>query len=387
MLTNNETYKMTKTLKKFTLYSNPRRKNLSHECPQLNAAPLFGSGDMLQIGFPDVHPLVSMWGHDTYITGFVIIEEGTAVYPGCNFMGDAMFPLIIRKGCSLQHVELHYSGFRQLPTEIGENNFMSHLSFGHSVKTGKNCYILGHTTMYDGAEIGNNVFIEGNSTILGTARLKSGWAYAGVVDRDTPPICRTEEVVFGNDPRTGETLYIGGENGVAGMVNRSHLQRNERQMQLVAMRHGVPECQWPAFAVLKPHVYQTGAHYLSMATLLLNQMPGQSALAHGCADLCQAIRVIYEGADITSQAGSAWTKRTALIEQTTSLLETAQQEYIVTLPSLSPKRVVQSESDLQTMVRKLREFDTGMQQEEQRSAEFYAMQGSLTGQLQVHTGW
>lgn len=357
-------------LARFAGYMNPRRALLSAECPQLNAAPLFGSQHGTRLGFPDVHPSVSMWGHDTYLTGWVVVGAETAIYPGCNFMGDALVPLTIGKRCSLQHVELHLSGFRMLPTTIGDDTFMSHLCFGHSVTTGSGCYILGHVTMYDGAEIGDDVFIQGNSTILGSARLLSGWAYHGTVDRDTQPLCRTSEVEFGLDPQTGSTLYIGGERGVAATVNLSHVRRNETQMQLAAIKHGLPELQAPAYAMLIPHVWQSGSYYLGLAALVLDQMRAalreisdyrdivlRERLADDCRALCGCIRTIYDGAAASEQAGLAWRRRSSSIEQIVALLDADERTFVVDMPALGHTDVVLETDDLRTMSRKLVEFD------------------------------
>lgn len=366
----------------FAQFMNPRRKDLSAECPQLNAAPLFGAEGYMKIGFPDLHPSVSVWGHDTYITGWVVIGEDSAIYPGCNFNGDALMPLVIGKRVSLQHVELHYSGFRMLPTIIGDDTFMSHLGFGHSVKIGKGCYILGHVAMYDGAEIGDNVFIDGNSTILGSARLKSGWAYEGRVDRDTKPRSRTSEVVFGIDPKTGETLYIGGEEGVADIVNRSHLSRNDNQMRLVALKQGYPEKLAPAYAVVITHVYQTATHYLTLASQILMQIGAElhqtrdlgtaaelAALANDCQSLAASIRVIHDGDPIEQRLSEAWSRRTAIVERVIETIDAAEGPYLISLPVLLDKPIIQEKSELQTMTRKLREFEEVMQSWEQKCPE------------------
>lgn len=364
-------------LTKFAYYMNPQGKNLSIECPQLNAAPLFGSEEYVKIGYPDVHPSVSMWGHDTYITGWVVIGEESAIYPGCNFNGDAPMPLIIGKRCSLQHVELHYSGFRMLPTIIGDDTFLSHLSFGHSVKIGKRCYILGHVTMYDGAVIEDDVFIEGNSTILGSARLKQGWAYEGRVDKHTKPMCKTSEVVFGRDPQSGELLYIGGGKGVATLVNNSHLSRNANQMRLVALKLGCAENNEPACAVVITHVYQTAAHYLAVARRVLDQLilsnsnlPSMISLSiplrqlvQLCADLCDCIRVIHDGYPTNLRVQAAWLQRATVIHDITVILEQATPPYFVEISPLA-KKVILDQEDLRLIVRKLREFDSVMQQQE-----------------------
>lgn len=369
-------------LTKFAYYMNPYGKDLSLECPQLNAAPLFGSEEYMKIGYPDIHPSVSMWGHDTYITGWVVIDEESAIYPGCNFNADALMPLKIGKRCSLQHVELHYSGFRMLPTVIGDDTFMSHLSFGHSVKIGQGCYILGHVTMYDGAEIGDDVFIEGNSTILGSARLRSGWAYAGVVDKQTKPMCRTSEVVFGIDPKTGESLYIGGKNGVARTVNNSHLSRNANQMRLVAFKNGCPERKEPAHAVTICHVYQTALHYLSLVSQVLEQMAqddsglGLAASAAGqlgrnCQELYTCICTIYHGQPADERTRAVWLRRTDIIGQVAEIMDSAQKSYVIEMPPLE-KKVLQEDRDLRTAARKLREFEAVMQRLEAACFEFYA---------------
>lgn len=340
---------------------NPRGIDLGAECPQLNAAPLFGSGDHVRIGFPDVHPSVSMWGRDTYLTGWVNIGERSAVYPGCNFMGDALMPMTIGRRVSLQHVELHYSGFRLLNTTIGDDTFMSHLAFAHSVRIGSGCYILGHVTMYDGAEVGDDVFIEGNSTVLGSARLRSGWAYEGRVERDTRPMCRTSEVVFGIDPRSGRPLYIGGPDGVARTVNESHLDRNANQMRLVALKHGYPERGEPARAVTIPHVFQSGAFFLALAAIVLeHQWP---ALAEGCRLLCGGVRAIYHGEPAGPEAAAAWADRRETVERSAEALERIRESRTVPMPPLE-RPVLQETADLVRMASKLREFDAVMREQE-----------------------
>lgn len=361
-------------LRKLADYMNPRHKDLSLECPKLNASPLFGSDKYIKIGYPDVHPSVSLWGSDTYLTGWVVIGEESAIYPGCNFNADALMPLIIGKRCSLQHVELHYSGFRMLPTVIGDDTFMSHLSFGHSVRIGQRCYILGHATFFDGAEVGDDCFIDGNATILGSARLLSGWAYAGVVDRNTPPMCRTSEVVFGIDPKTGETLYIGGPSGVADTVNRSHLLRNKRHMQLVATRLGLPEYQRPAHAVTMPHVFQTGEYYLALAASILDttsraatpgydQTLAADLVAH-CRCLCRCIRAIFEGAPIDASLEHVWLQRSPTIGQTINLIDRLKEPVLLSYPAIPDRLVIHEASDREILTRWLRDFDALMHQAE-----------------------
>jgi biotin carboxylase/carbonic anhydrase/acetyltransferase-like protein (isoleucine patch superfamily) len=346
----------------FASYMNPRHKDLGVECPQLNPAPLFGSGRHMRIGFPDVHPSVSLWGHDTYITGWVVVGEGTAVYPGCNFMADATMPLNIGRRCSLQHVELHYSGFRRLATTIGDDTFMSHLAFAHSVTIGRGCYILGHVTMYDGAQVGDDVFIEGNSTILGTARLRSGWAYQGVVDSDSVPARRTSEVLFGRDPGTGRPQYIGGPEGVARAVNDSHLDRNANQMRLVAARHGHPERNQPAWAVTIPHVWQTTLFYLTLAALVLDRQGGAGSgdLAADCRTLAGCVRWIYNGERPSPGAAEAWLRRAEVVHAVAGVLDAMEGPCLVDMAPLGGQ-VVQDDLDLRRMARKLREVEAAIE--------------------------
>jgi hypothetical protein len=152
-------------------------------------------------------------------------------------------------------------------------------------------------------------------------------------------------------------------------------------MKLVAMKYGLFEHQAPAFALMLAHVYQTGAHYLAMAALVLDQMvtPGDSLLppllALECRGLRAAIRVIFEGAAPTEQARKSWERRSEAVGHVADLLAAAERDYKVNVPSLAPKLVIQSPADLHTMARKLVEFDEVMCNEEARCSAFWAEGG------------